>query len=77
MKVTISALGLIKEYLPHDKTVEIEEDNLDLSALMKNVADISPKEIGMLFIVNGRIRKESYVPQNNDKIVVMKMGGAG
>ena len=77
MKVRISALGALKKYLPSEKDFEIEENDVNLKKLITNYIGIPSTESRISFIVNGRIQKDSYQPLSDDKIVVLKMGGAG
>ena len=77
MKVRISALGALKKYLSHEKDIEIEENDMNLKNLITDYIGIPSTESRISFIVNGRIQKDSYQPQSNDNIVILKMGGAG
>lgn len=77
MKITIQALGALKKYLPREKEFELTEESNTLKELISEQAGIPASETRLCFIVNGSIQKESYTLQPNDKVVVLRMGGAG
>lgn len=77
MKVRVSALGTLKQYLPEEKEFELGSDATRLQEIITTFAGIPPDESRLCYVVNGRIQKASYLPQAEDKIVVLKMAGAG
>lgn len=77
MKVRVSALGTLKQYLPEEKEFELTAEEGNLQEIITTFAGIPPDESRLCYVVNGRIRKASYLPQADDKIVVLKMAGAG
>lgn len=77
MKVSVSALGTLKQYLPEEKEIELAAEESNLQEIITTFAGIPPDESRLCYVVNGRIQKASYLPQTDDKIVVLKMAGAG
>jgi hypothetical protein len=76
MKVSVTALGVLKKYIPEEKDFDLE-DGSDLRGLARETLGIPPEQTRISFVVNGRIQKETYQVQPDDKIVILKMGGAG
>ncbi len=77
MKVTISAQGHLKKFLPEQREVELSGEAQNVKNLFVSSAGISPTESGVCYLVNGRIQKADYQPKSGDTIVVVKLGGAG
>ena len=74
-KVSISALGPLKEKIPTETEVEITE-TMSAFELVERFS-ISRSESRLSFIINGKMEKGNYPVQPGDKIVALKMGGAG
>jgi hypothetical protein len=76
MKVRVKTLGVLKKYLPEEKEIDLP-DGFDLERLTRESLGIPPEESRISFVVNGSIRKRDYRICPEDRIVVLKMGGAG
>lgn len=74
-KVTISALGPLRDKISKETAVDVSTD-MTAFQLVEQFG-ISKGEARMSFNINGRIERGTYLLQPNDKIVVLKMGGAG
>jgi len=77
MRITLSTLGSLKRYLPEEREIEIMDESLSLKEFIVDSLGIPPAESRLCFIVNGTIQPAHYKPQRNDKIVILKVGGAG
>lgn len=77
MKVRVSALGTLKQYVPEEREFELGSDATNLQEFITTFVGIPPDESRICFVVNGRIQKGSYLPRAEDEIVVLKMAGAG
>jgi hypothetical protein len=77
MKVTVSALGAMRKYLPDEKAVDLGAPPPNLIELVSREFGVPPGISRIGFIVNGKLRKQSHVPEAGDKIVFMVLGGAG
>ena len=77
MKVRVSALGALKEYLPEEQEILLDADEASLGEFISSKVGIPSNEPRICYIVNGRIQKATYQPCADDKIVVLKMAGAG
>ena len=77
MKVKVSALGTLKQYLPEEKEIELSSDASNLQEFITTFAGIPADESRLCYVVNGRIQKGAYQPRAEDEIVVLKMAGAG
>lgn len=75
--VTISALGPFRKYLPEKKDFYLVEELSDLGEQVEKLTGIPATEPRISYVVNGQIKKRTYVPLPGDNIVVLKMGGAG
>ena len=76
-QVTISALGALKKYLSEETGFELIEGALSLGDQVAQLTGIPASESRISYVVNGQIQKATYVLSNGDRIVVLKMGGAG
>jgi sulfur carrier protein ThiS len=74
MKVSVSALGNIKKYLPESKEVVLEE-SVCLSDL-KKLSGI-PATTAVVYVVNGKAQNGKYVVQENDTIKFIMVVGGG
>lgn len=75
-KITISALGQLREKIAAETEVILSEE-VTAFELVERHFDIPKTESRMAFIINGRMEKGTYVIKPNDNIKVLKMGGAG
>lgn len=77
MKVSISALGAMRKYLPDERVVELEDPPPNLIQLISRKFGV-PQDMSRIgYVVNDSIKKQTYVPKPGDKIVFMILGGAG
>lgn len=67
---------MVKKFLKDDTNFEIEGE-LTLKELAKDHVGIPPTESGICFVVNGRVKHNTSLLEDGDKIVILKMGGAG
>ena len=74
MKISVSALGSIREYLPEPKDVILDE-SICLSEL-KRIAGI-PAATAVSYVVNGRVQNGKYTVQDNDAVKFIMIVGAG
>ncbi len=75
-KITISALGQLREKIPTETEVIITGE-LTAFELVERHFEIPRNESRLAFIINSRMEKGTYVIKPNDDIKVLKMGGAG
>lgn len=74
MKVSVSALGNIKEFIPEEKVIKLESA-VSLKEL-KVLAGV-PKEKGVSYVVNGRVQKADYQVADSDQVKILMLVGAG
>jgi hypothetical protein len=77
MKVTVSALGAMRKYLPEEREVDLGDPPPNLIQLISREFGVPPGMTRIGFVVNGTLRKQTHVPEAGDKIVFMIFGGAG
>ena len=77
MKVTIKALGTLRSKVPEERDFEVENPGFRLGELVKELTEIPETESRLSYVVNGKIQKADYHPQDGDHILLLKMGGAG
>lgn len=77
MKVTVSALGTLTQYVPGEIEITVKDASLSLKELICLETGVPENESRLCYVVNGRIQKGTYQPGENDKIVLLKMAGAG
>ena len=77
MKVTVSALGAMRKYLPDERVVELGDPPPNLIQLISREFGVPLDMSRIGYVVNGTIRKQTHVPDPGDKIVFMIIGGAG
>lgn len=78
VEVKISALGPLKKKVPDETSYLAAEDGSEsLGALVERCTGIPENEPRLCYVVNETIRKADYLPEDGDKIVLLKMGGAG
>lgn len=77
MEIDVSALGEIKKkYLPNNQRFTITSFTSLEKFLLQNL-NIPKTENRICCVVNGKICNKSYLLQDGDRMVVMRMGGAG
>ena len=75
-KITVSALGHLKDKLPTETELDLPE-SLTAFDLVEKHFDIPRNESRMAFIINDRMENGTYMVKPGDNIKVLKMGGAG
>ncbi len=73
----ISALGLLQKKVLEEKLFATLNDAETLGKLVDRCTGIPENEARLCYVVNETIQKADYLPQDGDKIVLLKMGGAG
>lgn len=74
MKVSVSALGSIKKYIPEQKEVVLEESVC--LADLKEIAGI-PIKTSVSYAVNGKVQNGAYQVQHDDSVKFIMIVGAG
>ena len=72
-KVKISALGALSD----EAEFELLNDAERLGDLVMRTCGIPENEARLCYVVNESIQKADYLPSDGDKVVLLKMGGAG
>ncbi|MGQ1784755.1 hypothetical protein [Saccharicrinis sp. GN24d3] len=75
-KITISALGHLREKIQEETVLELE-NSISAFELVEKFFSIPKTEARMAFVINGKMRSGTYMVQEGDSIKVLKMGGAG
>lgn len=74
MKVTVAALGNIRQFLPEAKAIELDQP-VSLVEL-KEIAGIPADKI-VTFMVNGQVQKGDYRVADGDQVKFLMIVGAG
>ncbi len=75
-KITISALGHLREKIQEETVLELE-NSISAFELVEKFFSIPKTEARMAFVINGKMQSGTYMVQEGDSIKVLKMGGAG
>ena len=74
MQVNVTALGGIKEFIPSEKCVELDQavtlDELKVLAGIPSTKNVS-------YAVNGRVQRGDYVVADCDSVKFIMLAGAG
>jgi hypothetical protein len=74
MKVSISAIGSLRKYIPEPKDIELD---LPVSLLeLREIAGI-PEKVTASYTVNGKVQRGDYAVQDNDSVRFIMIVGAG
>lgn len=76
IKVTVHALGFLMKFIPNKTSISLNKPML-LKQFVFAFTAIPKHETNLSFVVNGKAQKADYLLQNNDEILVLKIGGAG
>lgn len=76
MQIKIKALGALAKYITEETKIAIPE-GVNLKVLLTDHTSISSIESNISFVVNGRVQKETYLLNEGDSVVFLRVGGAG
>jgi hypothetical protein len=74
MKVSISAIGSIRKYIPEPKNIELDAPVSLLE--LKEIAGI-PEKVPASYTVNGKLQRGDYAVQDDDNVKFIMIAGAG